>query len=93
MKRTLIGLVCLALGGCLQRPTPVIAKLPPISCPVPQEIRQSCPRPQIPKGSLTPAAVENFSLAQEAALTVCDSRRARAVTVTGLCEQAANRRK
>jgi hypothetical protein len=86
------GTLMLTLAGCLQPPVPVVANLPPIRCPVPHPVDLACPRPAVPTRPLTAAELEDFSLAQEAALSECESRRSKAVTATRLCEAAANKR-
>lgn len=64
----------LALSGCAPRPVPAL------TIPVPESLREPCPRPD-PAKVATVGDLAAFSIEQEAALGVCDVRRAAAVQI------------
>ncbi len=78
MRRSILlcsGIGALALSACAS-PTPP----PLLMVPVARSLREPCPRPA-PEAVVTAGDLAAFSLRQEAALSICEARRAALVSV------------
>ena len=75
--RGFAALCALAVAGCAT----ATATAPPISIPISSLLREPCPRPPGYETAVTVGDLAAFSVRQEAAISVCNERRAAVVSV------------